>query len=92
MFGAFGKSRGHGSVTFVSGAAAGNGLREKLGVSKALVGVSNTRNIGKASMIHNTLTPNITVDPETYEVRIDGALITCEPASVLPMAQRYFLY
>ena len=92
MFGAFGKSRGEGSVTFVSQAAAGNGLRERLGVSKALVGVSNTRAIGKASMIHNALTPNITVDPETYEVRIDGALITCEPATVLPMAQRYFLY
>jgi urease subunit alpha len=92
MFGAFGSARGHGSVTFVSQAAAGNGLRERLGVSKALVGVSNTRAIGKASMIHNSLTPNITVDPETYEVRIDGALITCEPATVLPMAQRYFLY
>lgn len=92
MFGAFGRSRGEGSVTFVSQAAAGNGLRERLGVSKALVGVSNTRTIGKASMIHNALTPNITVDPETYEVRIDGALITCEPATVLPMAQRYFLY
>lgn len=92
MFGAFGRSRGEGSVTFVSQAAAGNGLRERLGVSKALVGVSNTRTIGKASMIHNTLMPNITIDPETYEVRIDGALITCEPATVLPMAQRYFLY
>jgi urease subunit alpha len=92
MFGAFGQARGAGSVTFVSQAAADNGLRERLGVSKALVGVSNTRNIGKASMIHNALTPDITVDPETYEVRIDGVLITCEPASVLPMAQRYFLY
>ncbi len=92
MFGSFGKSVGQGSVTFVSRAAAGNGLRERLGVSKALVGVSNTRTIGKASMIHNTLMPNITIDPETYEVRIDGTLITCEPASVLPMAQRYFLY
>ena len=92
MFGSFGKSVGQGSVTFVSQAAAGNGLRERLGVSKALVGVSNTRTIGKASMIHNTLMPNITIDPETYEVRIDGMLITCEPASVLPMAQRYFLY
>ncbi|HEU0162254.1 MAG TPA: urease subunit alpha [Rhizomicrobium sp.] len=92
MFGAFGRARGAGSVTFVSQAAADNGLRERLGVSKALVGVSNTRNIGKASMIHNALTPDITVDPETYEVRIDGVLITCEPASVLPMAQRYFLY
>jgi urease subunit alpha len=92
MFGSFGKSLGQGSVTFVSQAAAGNGLRERLCVSKALVGVSNTRAIGKASMIHNTLTPNITIDPETYEVRIDGTLITCEPATVLPMAQRYFLY
>ena len=70
----------------------GSGLRERLGVSKSLVGVSNTRAIDKHSMIHNSLTPNITIDPETYEVRIDGALITCEPATVLPMAQRYFLY
>ncbi len=92
MFGAFGKSRAHGSVTFVSQAAADSGLRGKLGVDKELVGVSGTRNIGKSAMIHNDLTPNITVDPETYEVRIDGKLITCEPASVLPMAQRYFLY
>jgi urease subunit alpha len=92
MFGAFGKARAHGGVTFVSGAAIQNGLRDRLGVARELVGVSNTRKIGKADMIHNSLTPNITVDPETYEVRIDGALITCEPASVLPMAQRYFLY
>jgi len=88
MFGSFGKSLGQGSVTFVSQAAAGNGLRERLGVSKALVGVSNTRTIGKASMIHNTLTPNITIDPETYEVRIDGALITCAPPPALPSSPR----
>jgi urease subunit alpha len=92
MFGSFGRSRTNGSVTFVSKAAADSGLGERLGVAKELVAVGNTRSIGKASMIHNALQPNITVDPETYEVRIDGDLITCEPASVLPMAQRYFLY
>jgi urease subunit alpha len=92
MFGAFGKAGPASAVTFVSKAAVDNGLAGRLGVSKELVAVSNTRSIGKASMIHNALTPNITVDPETYEVRIDDALITCEPATVLPMAQRYFLY
>jgi len=92
MFGAFGKARAHGGVTFVSQAAMDGGLRERLGVARELVAVSNTRRIGKAAMVHNSLTPDITVDPETYEVRIDGALITCEPASVLPMAQRYFLF
>jgi urease subunit alpha len=92
MFGAFGKATARSSVTFVSKAAADNGLAARLGVSKELVAVSGTRTIGKSAMIHNSLTPNITVNPETYEVRIDGALITCEPATVLPMAQRYFLY
>jgi urease subunit alpha len=92
MFAAFGKAQVQSSVTFVSKAAVDNGLAARLGVAKDLVAVSNTRTISKASMIHNALTPNITVDPETYEVRIDGALITCEPATVLPMAQRYFLY
>jgi urease subunit alpha len=92
MFGAFGTARAHGGVTFVSQAAMDNGLRAQLGVARALLPVRGTRRIGKADMIHNSLTPHITVDPETYEVRVDGALITCEPASVLPMAQRYFLY
>ena len=92
MFGAFGKSRTNSSVTFVSQAAIDLGLRARLGVDKQLLAVRNTRNISKASMILNDLTPKIEVDPETYEVRADGELLTCEPATVLPMAQRYFLF
>jgi urease subunit alpha len=92
MFGAFGKALTASSVVFVSKAAARDGLGKKLGVAKELVPVSNTRKITKASMIHNGATPNIEVDPETYEVRADGELLTCEPAEVLPMAQRYFLF
>ena len=93
MFASFGKLLTRSSVTFVSQAAYDDGLREKLGVDKQLLPVSNTRSgIGKASMIHNSATPNIEVDPETYEVRADGELLTCEPATELPMAQRYFLF
>ena len=93
MFGAYGKSRTNSSVTFVSQASLDAGLAGRLGVAKELVAVQNTRGgIGKASMIHNSLTPHIEVDPETYEVRADGELLTCEPATVLPMAQRYFLF
>ena len=93
MFGAYGKARTSTSVTFVSEAAMAGGLREKLGTAKAMLPVSNTRGgIGKAQMIHNNATPSIDVDPETYEVRADGELLTCEPADVLPMAQRYFLF
>ena len=93
MFGAFGKALTASSVTFVSQAAIANGLRDRLGVSKAFAPVENTRGgIGKAAMIHNSATPAIEVDPETYEVRADGELLICEPAEVLPMAQRYFLF
>ena len=93
MFGAFGKARTATSVTFVSKAAAENGLREKLGVAKELLPVENTRaGIGKASLIHNGATPDIRVDPETYAVTADGELLVCEPAEVLPLAQRYFLF
>ena len=92
MFGAFGKMRTNSSVTFVSQAAIDLGLRERLGVAKQLLPVRNTRTISKASMILNDLTPHIEVDPETYEVRADGEILTCEPATVLPMAQRYFLF
>jgi len=93
MFGAYGKSRTNSSVTFVSQASLDAGLAGRLGVAKELVAVQNTRGgIGKASMIHNSLTPHIEVDPEIYEVRADGELLTCEPATVLPMAQRYFLF
>jgi urease subunit alpha len=93
MFAAFGKAVTNSSVTFVSRAALDAGLRTKLGVDKEMVAVENTRGgIGKASMKLNDATPHIDVDPETYEVRADGELITCEPATVLPMAQRYFLF
>jgi urease subunit alpha len=93
MFGAFGKALTASSVVFVSQAAVEAGLREKLGVEKELVAVENTRGgISKKSMLHNDATPAITVDAETYEVRADGELLTCAPAEVLPMAQRYFLF
>ncbi|GLQ08819.1 urease subunit alpha [Devosia yakushimensis] len=93
MFASFGKLRTSSSVTFVSQAAHDDGLRGKLGVEKQLLPVSNTRGgIGKSAMIHNSATPVIEVDPETYEVRADGVLLTCEPATTLPMAQRYFLF
>lgn len=92
MFGSFAKSRLESSVTFVSGAAIEDGLQDRLGTAKGMVAVENTRSVGKADMVHNDLMPNIDVDPETYEVRVDGDLITCEPAEVLPMAQRYFLF
>ena len=92
MFGALGKAVSHSAVVFVSKAAAEDDLGRRLGVDKKLVPVENTRNIGKASMIHNALLPKIEVDPETYEVRVDGDIITCEPAAILPMAQRYFMY
>ncbi len=93
MFGAFGKSRAASSVVFVSEAAMANDLRSKLGTQKGMTPVKNTRGgIGKSSMLLNSATPSIEVDPETYEVRADGELLTCEPAEVLPMAQRYFLF
>jgi urease subunit alpha len=93
MFAAYGKSLTNSSVTFVSQASLDAGLAGRLGVAKKLLAVKNTRGgISKASMIHNSLTPHIEVDPETYEVRADGELLTCEPATVLPMAQRYFLF
>ncbi|AZO17319.1 urease subunit alpha [Mesorhizobium sp. M2A.F.Ca.ET.043.05.1.1] len=93
MFGAYGKALTNSSVTFVSKAALDAGLRDKLGVDKAMVAVENTRGgIGKHSMVLNDATPHVEVDPETYEVRADGELLTCEPTTVLPMAQRYFLF
>ena len=92
MFAAFGRSRTVSSVVFASKAAVRAGLGRKLGIRKELVAVKNTRKIGKASMIHNGATPRLDIDPETYEVRADGELLTCAPAEVLPMAQRYFLF
>jgi urease subunit alpha len=93
MFGAFGRARTASSVVFVSKAAVRADLGKKLGIQKELVAVANTRGkISKKSMIHNGSTPAIDVDPETYEVRADGELLTCAPAETLPMAQRYFLF
>ncbi|MER8909937.1 urease subunit alpha [Mesorhizobium sp. M0854] len=93
MFGAYGKAMTNSSVTFVSKAALDTGLRGRLGIDKQMVAVENTRGgIGKHSMVLNDATPHVEVDPETYEVRADGELLTCEPATVLPMAQRYFLF
>ena len=93
MFGQFGRSLTEGSVLFVSASAAERDIGRRLNLAKQTLAVKNTRGgIGKASMIHNDATPNIAVDPETYEVRADGELLTCEPATVLPMAQRYFLF
>ncbi len=93
MFAAFGRSCEESSVSFVSQASLDAGLVHSLGLRRTLLPVTNTRGrIGKASMIHNDLTPRIEVDPETYEVRANGELLTCEPAEVLPLAQRYFLF
>jgi len=90
MFGAFGRSLTESSVTFVSRALLDKG--ETLALAKKLLPVSNTRKIGKRSMILNNATPRMEVNPETYEVRADGRLLTCEPVKVVPLAQRYFMY
>jgi urease subunit alpha len=92
MFGAYGSALQHCAVTFISEAAQSNGLRDSLGLSKQTIAVKNTRNIGKSDLIHNSATPKVEVNPETYEVRADGELLTCEPAETLPMAQRYFMF
>lgn len=92
MFGAMGGAVSHNAVTFVSAAAQANGIRDVLGLSKQTVAVENTRNIGKKDLLLNTALPQVEVNPETYEVRADGELLTCEPATELPMAQRYFMF
>jgi urease subunit alpha len=93
MFGAYGRALVESSLLFVSGAAIDADIGRRLGLSRPLVAVAGTRGgIGKRSMVLNDAMPVIEVDPETYEVRADGELLTCEPADVLPMAQRYFLY
>jgi len=91
MFGAFGRAL-RTSVTFVSQAALKDPGLAELGLAKPLVAAAGTRGIGKKDMVHNALQPKIDVDPETYQVRADGELLVCEPAKVLPMAQRYFLF
>jgi urease subunit alpha len=90
MFGAFGRALGASCVTFVSQAALSKGVGK--GLSRQVMAVSDIRGVGKAQMVHNDACPKIEVDPETYQVRADGELLTCEPAKELPMAQRYFLY
>ncbi len=93
MFGAYGRAMVASAVTFTSAAALAAGIGERVGLARPLLAVHNTRGgLGKKDMVLNSAMPKVTVDPETYEVRADGELLVCEPASVLPMAQRYFLF
>jgi urease subunit alpha len=92
MFAAFGKARHATSVTFTSEAALAAGIGREYGLSKRLVACRGTRTVRKSDLIHNGAMPHLEVDPQTYEVRADGVLLTCEPAKVLPLAQRYFLF
>jgi urease subunit alpha len=92
MFAGFGRSAVASALHFVSAAAVDDAIHHRLDLGRELCAVKNTRGIGKAAMIHNGATPVVEVDAETYEVRADGALLTCAPAEVLPMAQRYFLF
>ncbi|OSM05021.1 urease subunit alpha [Magnetofaba australis] len=92
MFGAFGRSLTHSSVVFASAAGIDAGIAQQFGLSKTLLAASGCRTVSKASMIHNCYAPTMEVNPETYEVRADGVLLTCEPAQELAMAQRYFLF
>jgi urease subunit alpha len=92
MFGAYGRALGRSSVTFVSKAAVHAGLGESLGLEKETVAVGACRAVRKSDLVHNDAVPKIEVDPQTYEVRADGELLTCEPAQTLPLAQRYFLF
>ena len=92
MFASYGGSRTRSSLTFVSQAALAAGVGERFGLHKPLVAVKNTRRIGKRDMVHNAYAPHMEVDAQTYAVRADGQLLTCEPAHSLPMAQRYFLF
>jgi urease subunit alpha len=92
MFGAFGEACHATSATFVSGAALAAGIQRELGLHKRLVAVQGTRRLTKKDLVLNDATPKIEVDAETYQVRADGELLVCEPAAVLPMAQRYFLF
>lgn len=92
MFGAFGGALARGSLTFMSQAAIKAGMPEQYGLKKQAVGVRGNRSVKKADMIHNHYLPVMEIDAQTYQVRADGQLLTCEPATVLPMAQRYFLF
>jgi len=92
MFGAYGRAVENAAVVFVSEAAQAEGIGNSLGLAKQTLAVQNTRNVGKSDLKLNAATPEIEVHPETYEVRADGELLTCQPAEVLPMAQRYFMF
>jgi urease subunit alpha len=93
MFAGFGRALAQSAVLFTSGAALENGIGARLGLTRPLLAVGNTRGgISKKDMVHNTYLPKIEVNAETYEVRADGQLLVCEPAQSLPMAQRYFLF
>jgi urease subunit alpha len=92
MFGSFGGALARGSLTFMSQASIAAGLPEQLGLRKRAAAVKACRTVQKKHMIHNSYAPHMEVDAQTYEVRADGQLLTCEPAIVLPMAQRYFLF
>jgi urease subunit alpha len=92
MFGSFGKATGPCSIAFVSQLCKRSGVARRYGLAKRIEAVKGCRKIGKRHMKWNDALPKIEVDPETYEVRADGELLTCEPAKVLPLAQRYFLF
>jgi urease subunit alpha len=92
QFGAFGGALAKASLTFVSQAALAAGMPARYGLQKTAVAVRGIRTLGKRDMVHNALTPRVTVDPETYQVHADGVLLDCAPAAELPMAQRYFLF
>jgi len=92
MFGAFGGALHRGSLTFMSQVAIQSGMHQQYGLKKQVVGVRGNRSVKKADMILNNYMPVMEIDPQTYEVRADGLLLTCEPAKELPMAQRYFLF
>jgi urease subunit alpha len=92
MFASFGSSLHATSLTFISQAALAAGLPEQLGLKKQIAVVKGCREVQKTDLIHNDYLPEIEVDPQTYQVKADGVLLWCEPAEVLPMAQRYFLF
>ena len=92
MFGAFGGAIARTSLTFVSQAGLNAGIKERFGLAKPLSAVKNIRGVRKQHMVHNDYLPKMEVDAQTYAVRADGQLLTCEPATSLPMAQRYFLF
>jgi urease subunit alpha len=92
MFGSYGGALARGSLTFVSQSALAGGIKERYGLAKTLSAAHNIRHVRKQHMIHNSYLPTMEIDAQTYQVRADGQLLTCEPATRLPMAQRYFLF